>query len=70
MVLEITKEMVSHGRTKVLEEIWYVGRMLFALDRLDGVVKVKLVNVLTQLLAGDNFRENFRRIHGPSALIS
>jgi hypothetical protein len=51
MVIEITKEMVNAGRTKVLEEIWYVGRMLFALDRLDGVVKVKLVNLITLLLA-------------------
>lgn len=56
MVIEITKEMVGCGRTKVLEEIWYVGRMLFALDRLDGVVKVKLVNLLTLLLGVETFR--------------
>lgn len=70
MVIEITKEMVGFKRTKVLEEIWYVGRMLFALDRLDGVVKVKLVNLLTMLLGCENFSENFRRIHGVSTLIA
>lgn len=69
MVIEITKEMVNNGRTKVLEDIWYVGRILFALDRLDGVVKVKLVNLLSLLLNSEAFSENFRRIHGVSALI-
>ena len=44
--------------------------MLFALDRLDGVVKVKLVNLLTLLLGYENFNENFRRIHGVSTLIA
>jgi hypothetical protein len=31
IIIEITRELTSHGINKVLEEVWYVGRLLFAL---------------------------------------
>lgn len=31
VIIEITKELSIHGVNEVLEEVWYIGRLLFAL---------------------------------------
>jgi len=31
IIIEITRELAAHGQHQVLEEVWYVGRLLFAL---------------------------------------
>lgn len=70
IIIEITRELTSHGINKVLEEVWYVGRLLFALERTETVTKPKLVNLIKDLLDVKHFNENFRRINGVPTLIS
>lgn len=70
IIIEITRELTSHGINKVLEEVWYVGRLLFALERTEAVAKPKLVNLIKDLLDVKHFNENFRRINGVPTLIT
>lgn len=70
IIIEITKELTSHGINKVLEEVWYVGRLLFALERTEAITKPKLVNLIKDLLDIKHFNENFRRINGVPTLIT
>jgi hypothetical protein len=69
VILEITRELVGRGVTQVFEEVWYVGRLVFALERLEPAHKPKLINIIKELLEGRVFSENFRRINGVSTLI-
>lgn len=55
IIIEITKELTSHGINKVLEEVWYVGRLLFALERTEAITKPKLVNLIKDLLEIKHF---------------
>jgi hypothetical protein len=34
VILELTRELIARGFGKVFEEVWYVGRLVFALERL------------------------------------
>lgn len=70
IIIEITKELAGHGINQVLEEVWYVGRLLFALERVESSSKPKLVNLIKDLLDCKHFNENFRRINGVPTLIS
>ena len=53
-----------------MEEMWYVGRLIFALERLDNQNKYRLVNLVRELLVVKSFNENFRRINGSTTLIN
>lgn len=55
IIIEITRELASHGQHQVLEEVWYVGRLLFALERTEAVTKPKLVNLIKDLLDVKHF---------------
>ena len=70
IIIEITRELTSKGINKILEEVWYVGRLLFALERLDPLNKPKLINLIKDLLECKHFNENFRRINGVPTLIN
>ncbi len=50
--------------------MWYVGRLIFALERLDNQNKYRLVNLIRNLLFVKCFNENFRRINGTTTLIN
>ncbi len=50
--------------------MWYVGRLVFALERLDPTHKPKLINIIKDLLENRQFNENFRRINGVTTLIN
>jgi hypothetical protein len=47
-----------------------VGRLIFALERLDPTHKPKLINIIKDLLDNQQFNENFRRINGVTTLIN
>lgn len=55
---------------KVFEEVWYVGRLIFALERTEAITKPKIVNLIKDLLDVKHFNEIFRRINGVPTLIS
>jgi hypothetical protein len=50
--------------------MWYVGRLIFAMERLDNQNKYRLVNLVRDLLYIKSFNENFRRINGSTTLIN
>lgn len=70
VILEITRELISRGFSKVFEEVWYVGRLVFALERLEPAHKPKLIGIIKDLLDNAQFNENFRRINGATTLIT
>ena len=53
-----------------MEEIWYIAKILFVLDKQDDSIKVRIISLITALLDCSTFNENFRMTHGVSALIS
>lgn len=55
---------------KVFDEVWYVGRLVFALERLEPGHKPKLISIIKDLLDNPMFNENFRRINGVTTLIN
>jgi hypothetical protein len=70
MIIEITRELTAHGQHQVLQEVFYVGRLLFALQRTEATTKPKLVNLIKDLLDIKHFSENFRLINGVPSLIA
>ena len=70
LIIDITKELTQGGNTDIMEEMWYVGRLIFALERLDNQNKYRLVNLVRELLVVKSFNENFRRINGSTTLIN
>jgi hypothetical protein len=70
VILEITRELIAKGINRVFEEVWYVGRLIFALERLEPAHKPKLINIIKDLLDNQQFNENFRRINGVTTLIN
>ena len=42
---------------------------MFALERLEPAHKPKLINIVRDLMVGEQFRENLRRIDGPKTLL-
>lgn len=70
LIIDITKELTQGGNVAVMEEMWYVGRLIFALERLDNANKYRLVNLVRDLLFVKPFNENLRRINGTTTLIN
>jgi len=50
VILEITRELVAKGINEVFDEVWYVGRLVFALERLEPAHKPKLIHIIKDLL--------------------
>jgi hypothetical protein len=55
MIIDITKELTQGGNTDIMEEMWYVGRLIFAMERLDNQNKYRLVNLVRDLLMVKSF---------------
>ncbi len=55
MIIDITKELTQGGNTDIMEEMWYVGRLIFAMERLDNQNKYRLVNLVRELLMVKSF---------------
>ena len=55
VILEITRQLVSKGISQVFQEVWYVGRLVFALERLEPSHKPKLINIVRDLLQNRQF---------------
>ncbi len=47
-----------------------MGRLVFALERLEPAHKPKLIAIIKDLLDNAHFNENFRRINGATTLIT
>lgn len=55
VILEITRELIARGFSRVFEEVWYVGRLVFALERLEPAHKPKLIGIIKDLLDNAQF---------------
>ncbi len=70
LIIDVTRQLINNGRIAIMEEMWYVGRLIFALERLDNQHKYRLVNLVRDLMFVKVFNENFRRINGTTTLIN